>query len=303
MSVVRRLAPQLRGALSTTGWRTRFAPAPTGFLHLGHLVNAVHVWGIARAYGGRILLRVEDHDATRCRPEYEAALHEDLAWLGLDRDLGSETVRQSDRDAYYTAAFAALSTRGLTYACVCTRREIAAAQPRAAGEELCYPGTCRDRGVDPAVTQARRVRMADGVESFDDLRLGAQRQEPGTQCGDLLVRDRNGHWTYQFAVVVDDLAQEIDVIIRGEDLLSSTGRQWQLARLLGRRTMPQVLHHALVTHPDGTKLSKSNGDTSIRERRRDGVSAAALFGEAAWLAGLQASPRALTLDDLAGLFV
>ncbi len=266
-------------------------------------MNAVYVWGIARAYGGRILLRVENHDATRCRPEFEAALYEDLDWLGLDRDLAHGVARQSDRGAHYLAALAHLSARDLVYPCQCTRREIEAVVSRASGAELPYPGTCRDLVLDPLRTTARRVRMYAGIETFDDLRLGARHQEPGTQCGDVLVRDRNGNWTYQFAVVVDDLEQQIDVIIRGEDLLASTGRQWRLARLLGRTAMPQVLHHPLVRHPDGTKLSKSNGDLSIRERRRDGATAAALLGEAAWLAGRQAAPRALTLDDVAELFV
>ncbi|MDZ7630556.1 MAG: glutamate--tRNA ligase family protein [Gemmatimonadaceae bacterium] len=126
---------------------------------------------------------------------------------------------------------------------------------------------------------------------FDDLRHGQQMQTPAAQCGDLLLRDRLGQWTYQFAVVVDDLAHAIDLIIRGDDLLASTGRQLMLAERLGRDTPPAVLHHPLVVHPDGTKLSKSLGDTALRELRESGWSAARVLGQAAWLGGLRGLPR------------
>jgi glutamyl-tRNA synthetase/glutamyl-Q tRNA(Asp) synthetase len=138
-------------------------------------------------------------------------------------------------------------------------------------------------------------------ERFDDLRLGPQSQDPMTQCGDLLVRDRNGHWTYQFAVTVDDWEQGIDLVIRGEDLLASTGRQLRLARLLGRTTPPAFLHHPLLRHPDGRKLSKSSGDTGLAELRAAGWTPARLFGLAAQLSGLQpeATPRPTArLEDL-----
>jgi glutamyl/glutaminyl-tRNA synthetase len=137
---------------------------------------------------------------------------------------------------------------------------------------------------------------------FDDARLGVQHQVPARECGDVLVRDRFGHWTYQFAVVVDDLDQEVDVVIRGEDLLGSTGRQMLLGRLLGRASPPRYLHHALLRHPDGRKLSKAAGDTAVRERRAAGATAAMLIGEAAWRAGLLDAPRALAADEVAGLF-
>ncbi|HEX2164275.1 MAG TPA: glutamate--tRNA ligase family protein, partial [Thermoanaerobaculia bacterium] len=146
------------------GWRTRFAPAPTGFLHLGHAANALFVWGLARAHGGRVTLRIEDHDRIRSRPEYEAALLDDLEWLGFAPDEGSPAdlrrgpspFRQSDADARYAAALDRLAARGLVYPCRCSRRTIAAAigEPPP-GEEPCYPGTCREAGVAPSSTPVR----------------------------------------------------------------------------------------------------------------------------------------------------
>lgn len=137
---------------------------------------------------------------------------------------------------------------------------------------------------------------------FDDRRYGPMLQSPAEQCGDVLVHDRHGHWTYQFAVVVDDMAHDIDVVIRGEDLLASTGRQLRLAELLGR-TRPLVWwHHPLLMHPDGKGLSKANHDTSIREQRAAGAHAAALLAEAAFLSGLLPAARDLTIDELPALF-
>lgn len=304
--------------LPAAGWRTRFAPAPTGFLHLGHLVNAMHVWGIARAFGGRVVLRIEDHDRTRCRPEFESALLEDLEWMGFVPDEGDphsyrtnggrarggvpHPLRQSDNDARYLAALDALDAAGRVYACECTRRDIARLVPRVAGEEARYPGTCRHRGVDRATTPARRVLIDDTTEQFIDLRLGPMQQTPAAQCGDVLARDRHGSWTYQFSVVVDDIAQGIDVVIRGEDLLSSTGRQLQIARLLGRATPPAFLHHILLRHPDGSKLSKSSHDTALRERREAGATPEQLLGEAAALAGLTKTAQPLAMNDVVSLF-
>jgi len=290
--------------------RTRFAPAPTGYLHLGHVVSAIHVWGIARALGASVVLRVEDHDRGRCRPGYEAALREDLAWLGFVPDLGvplegppaPSAFRQGDCSPRYEAALAWLRARGLVYACRCSRRDIARQGPDVANEESRYAGTCRDLGLPEAPGLGLRVRMAPGEERFDDARLGPQVQEPSAQCGDLLVRDRLGQWTYQFAVAVDDLAHGIDLVIRGEDLLASTGRQLRLARLLGRTVPPVFLHHPLVRHPGGAKLSKANRDTGVRELRAAGMLAVEVIGEAAYRAGLQPDPRPLAADDLPDLF-
>lgn len=289
-------------------WRTRFAPAPTGRLHLGHAVNAVFVWGLAGALGGRVLLRIEDHDRVRSRAAHEQALLDDLDWLGLvpdpDPASGAAFVRQSERSALYAAALARLAGRGLVYACDCTRRAVLAASGQGAeleGAELRYPGTCRDRAVDAARNAMRRVRLEPEEIAFHDLRLGGQLQVPAAQCGDLLARDRDGNWTYQFAVVVDDLAQEIDLMVRGEDLLASTGRQIQLGRLLGRERPAAFLHHPLILHPDGRKLSKSAGDTGLAELREAGWSPGRVLGEAARRAGLAPERDELAARDLADL--
>ena len=293
-------------------WRTRFAPAPTGHLHLGHLVNALYVWGLAHRFGGKVILRIEDHDRSRCRPEYEQSVLDDLDWLGFAPDIAPtaayrarhspDAFRQSDRDAVYAEALATLDRRGLVYACACTRREISLLVPHGAGEEPRYPGTCRGRSIDVTATTARRVIMDPGSESFDDLRLGAVTNEPALQCGDLLVRDRAGNWTYQFAVTVDDWTQHVSVVVRGEDLLSSTARQLRLARLLGRAVSPLYLHHPLLVHPDGVKLSKANGDTALGARRAAGASAEQLIGEAAFLCGLLEAPKTLSARDVPMLF-
>jgi glutamyl/glutaminyl-tRNA synthetase len=255
---------------------TRFAPSPTGYLHLGHVVNAIYTWGVARALDGRVLLRIEDHDRLRSRAEYECALLEDLDWLGFKADIGP--VRQSDEPEAYEQALARLAQSHHVYTCDCSRKEIAAAALSNAGE-MRYPGTCRDRGLD--VAAGIRIEIGPGLETFDDGQLGPQTQDPSAQCGDLLLRDRDGFWTYQFAVTVDDMRQGIDLVIRGEDLLSSTGRQIRLARLLGRAAPPVFLHHPLIMKPGGEKLSKSSGDTGVRELREAGVSPDEVIARAA----------------------
>ena len=276
---------------------TRFAPAPTGFLHLGHIVNAIYVWGIARASGGRVLLRIEDHDRTRSRPDYEQAILEDLNWLGFAAD--EPLVRQGERAALYEAALERLRAQGLVYACECSRSEIAAASRP--GLELRYPGTCRDKRLPERRGLGLRVRLASSVERFDDLRHGRQEQRPAEESGDLLARDREGNWTYQFAVTVDDQAQGITHVIRGDDLLSSTGRQLQLARLLGRDVPPQFLHHALVMKSENQKLSKADRDTSVRDLRAGGLTAADIIGRAAACAALIDRERPLSPGDVPAL--
>lgn len=315
-------------ALPQPPWTTRFAPAPTGFLHLGHAANAVFVWGLAAAGGGRVELRVEDHDRGRCRADYELALLEDLTWLGLEPagglaawcDVAAGTPqqwRQSDHPERYRAALDQLVAANLVYPCRCSRRDItrrgpvdahAAAPPTdgataSEGVEHPYPGICRDAQVSPTLAAARRLRLdANREVHFADLLLGPQSQRPAKQCGDFLLVDRNNCYTYQFSVVVDDLAQGVDVVIRGADLLASTGRQIVLAQLLGRATPPRFLHHPLLLRPDGSKLSKSNRDTGIGDLRAAGWSPERVLGEASWLAGLLPTPSPLAADELAGLF-
>jgi len=268
---------------ASPGWRTRFAPAPTGWLHLGHVVNAVYVWGIARAHDGCVVLRIEDHDTSRCRAEFTRGIFDDLEWLGLVPD--EVAPAQSERASRYAAALAHINARapGAVYPCACSRRDLAQVAGDVFNEETRYSGTCRTRNIDPTSTPARRVVMADGE-------------------GDVLVRDRDGQWTYQFAVVVDDIDQRIGVVIRGEDLLTSTARQIQLACMLGRDTPPQFLHHPLVLHDDGSKLSKSNRDTGIRDLRAEGWSAARVLGEAARLGGVQQDSSPIEAGALARLF-
>ena len=272
---------------------TRFAPSPTGYLHLGHVVNAIYVWGVARRGDGKVLLRIEDHDRIRSRAEYEDALLEDLEWLGFLADRRREpVVRQSDRDAVYAAALARLRRTHHVYACDCSRKII--------GSER-YDGRCRDRGLSEAPGRTLRVHMPRGLERFTDLRLGSVEQSPADQCGDLAIKDRDGNWTYQFAVTVDDIDQRVTLVIRGEDLLSSTGRQIALARMLGRATPPEFLHHPLIFASSGEKLSKSADDTGIRRLRAAGVSAAEVIGRAAAAVGLIREPRPLTagkVDEL-----
>ena len=286
---------------------SRFAPAPTGFLHLGHVVNAIYVWGLAGAAGGRVLLRIEDHDRRRSRPEFERAILDDLDWLGFTADKPSTDAfragpcsgRQSDREAIYEGALGRLRTAGRVYACECSRSEIVDAG--APVSELCYPGTCRGKQLAERPGHGIRIRLDHSVERFVDLRHGPRVQTPSEQCGDLLARDRDGHWTYQFAVTVDDAAQGVTLVVRGDDLLASTGRQIQLARLLGRSEPPAFLHHPLVMKTATQKLSKADRDTSVRDLRAAGRSAADIIGRAAYAAGLTDRDSPLPADRVPGL--
>ena len=256
---------------------TRFAPSPTGYLHLGHVVNAIYVWGLARALGGRVVLRIEDHDRIRSRPAYDSALLEDLDWLGFVPDEGRDPVRrQSDDLPAYARALDALRATHHVYACDCSRKEIG-------GER--YPGTCRTRALAEIPGRGLRVAMDREEES-----------------GDVLLRDRDGNWTYQFAVTVDDIRDAVTLVIRGADLLSSTGRQVRLGRMLGRSSPAHFFHHPLILGSSGEKLSKSNQDTGVRELRAAGVSAAHVIGRAAAAVGLVAPGAMIEAGDVERLF-
>ena len=280
---------------------TRFAPSPTGYLHLGHVSNAVWTWGIARSSGGTVLLRIEDHDRGRCRPEYERAIREDLEWLGLHPDRES---RQSDDTESYREALDRLQGAARVYGCRCSRADIArrTGSPPADGEELPYPGTCRGLGIPPGEGHGIRVMLGDETIRFDDIQLGHQQQTPARQCGDLLLRDGTGNWTYQLCVTVDDARQGITLVIRGEDLLGSTGRQILLGKMLGRDQPAAFLHHPLIMNHQGVKLSKRDRATGIRELRAAGRSPGSVLGEAAWRTGLLPEPRPLGVSELAGHF-
>jgi glutamyl-tRNA synthetase/glutamyl-Q tRNA(Asp) synthetase len=279
------------------GVRTRFAPAPTGFLHLGHVANAIVTWQVARASRGQVVLRVEDHDRQRCRPAFETALLDDLEALGFVPDEpsiaslrsgGPSAYRQSDNGATYATAVALLERVAPVYACDCSRTtfaEWASANGRAWSGPGC-PRGCAARGLARhARGVAWRVALGDGAEPWTDLVLGERSGVP-TEAGDLPIRDRHGNWTYALCVVVDDIRHEIDLVIRGEDLVEATAAQIRLARLLGRATPPRFLHHPLIRRPDGRKLSKADGATGVRELLLAGGSADAVRSDAAAAIGL-----------------
>ncbi|MHB8891704.1 MAG: glutamate--tRNA ligase family protein [Candidatus Limnocylindrales bacterium] len=290
---------------------TRFAPAPTGYLHLGHLVNALYVWGIARATGGRVILRIEDHDRQRSRPEFEAALLDDLERLGLVPDepavaafrAGSTPYRQSSAGDVYATALGRLRAEGLVYACACSRATYAAyrAERGSAWRGLGCPGGCRTLALPEDRGTGLRVAAGAGSERWVDLLAGPLADEPAAG-GDLLVRDRMGNWTYPLCVVVDDMRNDVDLVIRGRDLLDATPAQLRLARLLGRETPPRFLHHPLVRRVSGQKLSKAEGDTAVRSLLDEGSTPGELFGRAARLAGLQADETPIDHTSFGALF-
>lgn len=291
---------------------TRFAPAPTGYLHLGHLANALYTWGITRATGGRVVLRIEDHDRQRSRPAYEAALLEDLERLGLVPDepalaafrAGPTPYRQSDAGDVYAAALDRLRAEGLAYACDCSRSTFAEYEARRGRpwRGIGCPGRCRDRGLpEDAAGAGLRVAVGAGSERWVDLLAGPMADEPAAG-GDLLVRDRVGNWTYAFCVVVDDRRHDVNLVIRGRDLLDATAVQLRLGRLLGREMPPRFLHHPLIRRASGRKLSKAEGDTAVRELLDAGATPAELFGRAARLAGLVEDETPIEPHGLGSLF-
>lgn len=293
--------------------RTRFAPAPTGYLHLGHLVNAVLVWGIARARGGTVVLRIEDHDRQRSRATWEAALLDDLERLGLLPDEptlgafrhGATPYRQSGVPERYVTALDGLRASGLVYVCDCARSTFAAWAADHRGRRWVGPGCpggCAGRGLpDDAPGAGLRVALGEGEEDWLDLLAGPRSGAPAAD-GDLLVRDRAGNWTYAFCVVVDDLTHRIDLVIRGADLLDATPPQLRLARLLTGAAHPaRFLHHPLVRRPDGTKLSKADGATAVRELLDAGADPAVLLADACRAAGLTEVPDRVTPADLGPL--
>lgn len=280
--------------------RTRFAPSPTGELHLGHVAAMIYAWGWADRWGSAVDLRIEDHDRQRCRPEFTQHMLADLDWLGFAPVRGGQSSIQSQQTERYTQALDRLRRAGLVYACRCSRKTLPLAAP---GTEPCYPGHCRDQGWPEGPDTALRVRLPETPVRFQDDRLGWQEQIPARQCGDFVLRDRHGQFTYQFAVVVDDLADGIDWVIRGEDLLASTGRQMALARLLGGTPPRHWLHHRLIAGADGRKLSKSEGAPPLAQLRERGLSPSEVIGLAASRVGLQSNPRPCAATEVARLLV
>lgn len=249
------------------------------------MANALWVWGLAAAIGARVLLRIEDHDRERSRSAFDAAILEDLAWLGFEPDAGP--VRQREHPEPYDAALDLLRMHRLVYACDCTRTVFAAwANEHGRGwRGPGCPGGCRDRGLPEDDGLTLRVVLGAGAEPWSDRILGRQAGDPSA-AGDPPIRDRHGNWTYGFAVVVDDLRQSITLVVRGEDLAEATPAQIRLARLLGRREPPEFAHHPLIRKPGGAKLSKADGDTGVRDLRAAGRRPADVIGAAAAAGGL-----------------
>jgi glutamyl-tRNA synthetase len=257
--------------------RSRFAPSPTGDLHLGGAYIALAAF--LRAQGGPFVMRIEDLDPPRVVPGATERILDDLRWLGITWD---EQYAQSERSHVYNDAIDRLGD--LVYPCTCTRAEIArvASAPHAGEEGPRYPGTCRDpksrRSDRPA---ALRVRVPAGTVTFDDELHGAITEDVEQSVGDFVLRRADGVASYQLAVIVDDVAMQIDEVVRGDDLLSSTARQVLLANLLGARA-PRFLHLPLVLGPDGTRLAKRHQSryfgSTIRELRERDISVEEILG-------------------------
>jgi glutamyl-Q tRNA(Asp) synthetase len=252
------------------GYVGRFAPSPTGPLHAGSLVAALASWLDARAQGGRWLVRIEDVDTPRCVPGTDRLILEQLAACGLVPD--ERPLWQSTRGKAYQAALDRLLDSGWAYPCACTRSDIeralaARGTPKPRGGELIYPGTCR-QGLQGREARAVRMRTSFGdcagepEITWHDRRLGDQHQHLCEAVGDFVLKRADGLWAYQLAVVVDDAAQGITDVVRGEDLADNTPRQILLQRALGLPT-PRYLHTPLVLGANGEKLSKQNGAAAL----------------------------------------
>ena len=245
----------------------RFAPSPTGPLHAGSLVAALASWLDARAHGGRWLVRIEDVDVPRCLPGMDQAILQQLADCGLYPD--APPLYQSQRTAIYQQALDDLVARHLAYPCACSRKDIEAAllaqgHSRERHGELVYPGTCR-HGLHGNPARAWRLRVNPGVVGWTDRRLGVQMQEVAQEVGDFVLKRADGWFAYQLAVVVDDGAQGITHIVRGEDLADNTARQILLQQALHLPT-PAYLHTPLVLDAHGEKLSKQTGAQALDTR-------------------------------------
>lgn len=279
----------------------RLAPSPTGALHLGNARTFLLAWLSVRARSGTLLLRIEDIDGPRVKPETVQQTIDDLRWLGLDWDGAPEL--QSARLALYRRAVERLIADGRVYPCTCSRKEIeeAASAPHDDGSEPVYPGTCRGRYSSLAEARAAtgrdaalRFRVDVDAVPFTDGFVGAQR---GAIEGDFVVQKRDGGPAYQLAVVVDDAATGVGEVVRADDLLSSTPRQLLLYRALGLAA-PRFVHVPLVVGADGRRLAKRHGDTSLRHFRERGVAADAIVGFLAHRSGLRATATPCRPGDL-----
>ena len=281
----------------------RFAPSPSGRMHLGNVFSAMLAWLSIRSCGGRLVLRIEDLDPDRCRPAYADTLKRDLEWLGLTWD--TEQTPQSRRSEAYREMFSRLEERGLIYPCYCSRTELhAASAPHASDGTVLYAGTCRNLTPSERAAKTKapcwRVRVPDEDVSFTDGVQGEYTQNLAHGCGDFILRRADGVYAYQLAVVTDDAEAGVTQVVRGNDLLSSTPRQIWLQRQLGF-PKPDYYHVPLLVAPDGRRLSKRERDLdmgALRER----YTPEALLGLLAHACGLLSHSEAVRADELAKEF-
>lgn len=292
--------------------RGRFAPSPSGRMHLGNAWSALLAWLSVRSRGGVMVLRLEDLDPDRCKRPLCDGVEEDLRWLGLDWDeggsAGGDAYYQSQRSTYYQAALDRLQTMQLLYPCFCTRGQLHAPNaPHRSDGDIIYPGTCRDlterEREERAKTRrpALRIRVPDQVIQFTDLLQGEYRENLARDCGDFILRRSDGVFAYQLAVVVDDGLMEINQVVRGSDLLTSTPRQIFLQQLLGYST-PEYCHVPLLCAPDGRRLSKREADLTLDSLRASGVRPEEIVGRLACCAGLIDRPEPISARELVPLF-
>ncbi len=285
----------------------RFAPSPSGRMHLGNLLCSLLAWLSARSAGGRVVLRIEDLDPERCPRHFADQLEEDLAWLGLVWDeggsAGGPAYYQSERTAVYQQALDQLDALGLLYPCFCSRAQVhAASAPHRSDGQAIYPGTCRHLSEEERALRrkqrspATRLMVPDEVWSFTDGHMGRYAENLFRDCGDFILRRSDGVFAYQLAVTVDDAAMGVTQVVRGADLLSSTPRQLYLYKLLGLQA-PEFYHLPLLLAPDGRRLSKRDGDVSL-EQLRSRYSSPEIVGRLAFLAGQQPEPAPRTAESL-----
>lgn len=291
----------------------RFAPSPTGRMHLGNLFTAVISWLSVRAAGGRWVLRIEDLDPQRSRLEYARMIEDDLHWLGLDWDEGGlDNVGehgpycQSKRGLIYQDCLSRLKQTGWTYPCFCTRADIMATQaPHQSDGRVIYQGTCRPSGMpavmpEPERPHATRLCVPDREMSFTDVVYGRQSVNLATHCGDFVLQRADGAWAYQLAVVIDDALMGVTEVVRGSDLLLSTAQQIYLYRLLGL-PVPRFAHVPLLCNAAGRRLSKRDQSLNMAELRSR-FSASEIIGRIACLSGLTPDNQSCSLDELVPLF-
>lgn len=282
----------------------RFAPTPSGSMHLGNLFSCLLAWLSARAQGGQVLLRMENLDAQRTSREFGEQLMRDLDFLGLDWDQGP--YWQSERWEYYQECLDRLAAQGLVYPCFCSRAELHAADaPHASDGDYIYQGKCRGLRSDEIVQRSKvrppamRLR-AEGRVSFTDLHYGWYEQDLQRDCGDFLLQRSDGVFAYQLAVVADDGAMGVTQVVRGRDLLSSAPRQLYLYRLLGLQE-PEFAHIPMLLAEDGRRLSKRDSDMGL-DALRERFSAEEIVGRLAWLAGLMDRPEPVRPRELILVF-